>query len=109
VGKGAGDIWVKLVEALQNFFDALLSQWIVGWLFRRAGCLSFAPSGTAEGDRPHKIPFAGARLFKCCLRGQEGLRYTVLTTSAGGLTGHVAAGHEGNILAETSVTTGMID
>jgi hypothetical protein len=55
------------------------------------------------------IRFAAARLFRRRLRGQECPRHTVLTTGAGGLTGHVTAGHEGNILAETSVTTGMID
>ena len=110
VGERAGDIGIKLVEALQDFGDALGREGSVGMALLTLGAArALALLGRSGAALAHVIPFAFARFVWCRLRGRERPRHTVLTAGAGGLTGHVAAGHEGNILAETSVTTGMID
>ena len=114
--ESAGDVGIELVKALQNFGDAVRSDGIVGALllcFR--SWRDFGAAWRAGGGGSHRGIFvsrpaySSARLLGRRFRGRGCPRHTVLPAAAGGLTGHFSAGHEGNILAETSVTTGMID
>ena len=110
VGEGAGYVGIELVEAAQDFGDALGSEGIVGLFLCFGGWRDFRAAWTAGGGRPYTTPsFATALLFRRGLRGRGRPLHTVLAAGAGGLARGLTAGHEGNILAETSVTRAMID
>ena len=85
MSEGAGVFGVELVEALEDLGDTVGGQGVVGGLSFASSlpafrcCRRSCAPGTGKGARPHTNTFASA------------------------------AGHEGNILAETSVTTPTID
>src|ERR1700675_3553904 len=98
----AGYIRVELVEALEDFGDTIGRERIVGReLFRLWCCRGFASAR-----------FGGC-WFRCRNLGlnlpNRWFRHTLLAAGAGGSARGLSSGHEGNILAETSVTSRLID
>ena len=98
----AGDIRIELVEALEDFGDSIGRERIVGReLFRLWCCRGFA-SARFGGC------WFGSRNLGPCLPNDR-FRCTILASVAGGSARGLSAGLEGNILAETSVTSRLID
>ena len=118
MGEGAGDFGIELVEASKDFGDAVGGEGIVGppfgWHGLRKPGHSLSPlRGSLGPEFRGPTTCAVGRILSLLrgFRGQWSPRHTsaFLAAGAGGLAGRASARHEGNILAETSVTTGMID
>jgi hypothetical protein len=94
VGERTGNVGIELVKALQDFGDALRSEWFIGF---RSALRRYR-----RGFAPYTIIFPAARLLGRCFPGREPAlslpkgrpRNAVLAAGGRGLTGNYATWHE---------------